>query len=192
MELAPGIELYENVMINSEEIISDLEVTLKKYKLPWVQTQVYTDSGFTTTNLNVRSCSKVPVPYYIDPIKYLPKEILELSTTLSKEFHKSILDYTLKYQTNIKHYYGYDILKYTESQKFESHSDDGIDEERRISLVYYMNDNYEGGEIEFKKFDLKIKPKKHNLLLFPSSYIYRHKVYPVTSGTRYAIVQWMR
>ena len=57
--------------------------------------------------------------------------------------------------------------------------------------VYYFNDNYKGGEIQFDKFNLKYKPNKNELLFFPSSYIYSHQVLPITEGCRYAVVWWL-
>ena len=38
---------------------------------------------------------------------------------------------------------------------------------------------------------LKVKPKANSCLLFPSNFMFPHKVNPVTSGTRYVVVGWM-
>jgi Rps23 Pro-64 3,4-dihydroxylase Tpa1-like proline 4-hydroxylase len=55
-----------------------------------------------------------------------------------------------------------------------------------------MNDNYIGGEIKFPRFNVTHKPKANELLIFPSGYTYNHSVLPVESGTRYAIVGWLK
>lgn len=65
---------------------------------------------------------------------------------------------------------------------FGTHSDDSFATPRTASMVYYPNDDYEGGEIEFIHFGVKIKPKAKQLFLFPSGYSYEHKVHPVTGG----------
>jgi predicted 2-oxoglutarate/Fe(II)-dependent dioxygenase YbiX len=57
-------------------------------------------------------------------------------------------------------------------------------------MSYFLNDNYEGGEIEFDHFNLKIKPKENQAVFFPSNYVYSHKVHPVTEGIRYSVVGW--
>ena len=57
-----------------------------------------------------------------------------------------------------------------------------------ITANLYINDDYEGGELFFDKFNLKIKPKAGDLYLFPSSYLFSHASLPVTSGTKYSIV----
>jgi predicted 2-oxoglutarate/Fe(II)-dependent dioxygenase YbiX len=57
-------------------------------------------------------------------------------------------------------------------------------------MSFYLNDEYEGGEIEFSRFGLNVKPKANQAIFFPSNYVYNHTVHPVTSGTRYAVVGW--
>jgi predicted 2-oxoglutarate/Fe(II)-dependent dioxygenase YbiX len=86
----------------------------------------------------------------------------------------------------------YGILKYGVGQKFTNHIDDHINHHRRISTTFYLNENYEGGEIIFPRFNVKYKPKKNELLVFPSTFVYNHSVSPVLEGERYAVVSWMR
>lgn len=85
----------------------------------------------------------------------------------------------------------YTILKYGVGQKFINHVDDHPDFPRTVSTVYYINDDYTGGEIFFPKFDLLYKPKANELLVFPSTFVYMHSVNAVESGTRYAVVSWL-
>ena len=61
-----------------------------------------------------------------------------------------------------------------------------------MSWVYYINDDYTGGEIVFPRFGITYKPAKDELLIFPSTYVYNHSVLPVIEGTRYAVVSWLR
>lgn len=65
---------------------------------------------------------------------------------------------------------------------FGMHSDDSFATPRTTSMVYYATDDYEGGELEFIHFGVKVKPKAGQLFMFPSGYSYEHKVYPVTGG----------
>lgn len=65
---------------------------------------------------------------------------------------------------------------------FGMHPDDSFATPRTTSLVYYPNDDYEGGELEFIHFGVKIKPKANQLFLFPAGYSYEHKIHPVTGG----------
>ena len=86
----------------------------------------------------------------------------------------------------------YGILKYGEGQQFTNHIDDHPSYHRRVSTVYYLNDNYTGGEINFPRFNVTFKPKANQMIVFPSTYVYNHSVSPVLEGTRYAVVSWMK
>lgn len=83
------------------------------------------------------------------------------------------------------------ITKFTgPGEFFGSHSDDSFATPRTASMVYYPNDDYEGGELEFIHFGVTIKPKAGQLFMFPSGYSYEHKVHPVISGTRITVVSF--
>lgn len=60
-----------------------------------------------------------------------------------------------------------------------------------ITITFYLNDNYEGGELSFidEKNNSLIfyKPKPGDILVFPSFYPYFHGVDRVLSGDRYLI-----
>jgi predicted 2-oxoglutarate/Fe(II)-dependent dioxygenase YbiX len=86
----------------------------------------------------------------------------------------------------------YDLLKYKEGQEYKAHCDDGQGMNRVISSILYLNDDYEGGELEFVHMGIKIKPQAGMLILFPSSFPYTHIAHPVTGGKKYALVTWIK
>ena len=58
-----------------------------------------------------------------------------------------------------------------------------------LSIVGLLNDDYEGGE--FVMFNnKKINLNQGDILIFPSVFLYPHKVEPVTKGARYSFVSW--
>ena len=66
---------------------------------------------------------------------------------------------------------------------------------RKISASVILNEDYEGGEMQFRAIDdhgdlqtTSIKPKTGSVLVFPSCV--HHRVAPVTKGTRYSVVAW--
>ena len=61
---------------------------------------------------------------------------------------------------------------------------------RNFGCVYYMNDDYEGGEIYFPNQDITLKPKPNTLVFFPGTLEYLHGVNPVTSGVRYTLTSF--
>ena len=93
------------------------------------------------------------------------------------------------------------ILKYKPGGFYASHADsESYDQQldawvkvldRDWSLLLYLSDDYEGGEIKFNKFNYQMKPKAGTLIYFPADGRYLHTALPVTSGLRYALVSWM-
>jgi hypothetical protein len=84
------------------------------------------------------------------------------------------------------------LLRYQFGQKYDAHYDGGTATARSVSPVFYINDEYTGGEIEFVWHNVKLKPKAGTLVVFPSNYAYAHIAHPVITGTKYAIVTFVR
>lgn len=61
---------------------------------------------------------------------------------------------------------------------------------RDLSMVFYLNDDYEGGDFIFPDLKIRIRPEPGMLVCFPSNHHYKHGVEPVTKGKRYSIVCW--
>jgi hypothetical protein len=74
------------------------------------------------------------------------------------------------------------INKY-DTLSFMGPHQDGTQDGLKFSVVMYLNEDYEGGEIFFPELDIKIKPKMGSLVIFPSTHI--HSSLEVKSGTKY-------
>ena len=61
---------------------------------------------------------------------------------------------------------------------------------RKFGCVYYLNDNYDGGEIWFPNFNIEIKPKPNTMIFFPGDTLHLHGVREVTNGTRHTIASF--
>lgn len=61
-----------------------------------------------------------------------------------------------------------------------------------MSVLIYLNDDYEGGEIVFPKQNFKVKPKSGMLIAFPGNRMYPHLVEPCYGNLRYTISLWTR
>ena len=77
--------------------------------------------------------------------------------------------------------------------KYDWHLDlhgEGINH-RKVSIIVGMNDEYEGGEVQFRcgRDNQTIPINKGNAILFPSYYL--HRVMPVTKGFRQSLVAWV-
>ena len=61
-----------------------------------------------------------------------------------------------------------------------------------LSILTYLNNDYEGGYLYFPDFDYYLKPDPGDVVMFPGSLHYVHGVSKITSGVRYAISQWAK
>ena len=77
------------------------------------------------------------------------------------------------------------------------HSDHHGKFPRTISVIIFLNNDYEGGELNFhnpfnnNEIYKTIKPAPGRCIMWPSNFVYPHSVSKVTKGTRYAIVSWL-
>jgi predicted 2-oxoglutarate/Fe(II)-dependent dioxygenase YbiX len=62
--------------------------------------------------------------------------------------------------------------------------------QRDISAVWYLNDEFDGGEIFFQQAQLAVKSCRGLLLAFSSGADHLHEVFPVRSGFRYTMPIW--
>jgi hypothetical protein len=62
--------------------------------------------------------------------------------------------------------------------------------QRDYSVLAYLNDDFEGGELVFENQGVAIRPKTGLVVAFPSSQDYLHAVRPVKSGSRYSMPMW--
>jgi hypothetical protein len=196
IQLEHGIYIYKNVLPDSLSIIEELEDAVSKKLVDWIPSMVRTGEDVSTDTM-IRNTDAIGVPYLGGVVEENFNTVHDaLYKTLNNVFYEAFnpceVDYKSIFGVDTEWHDGWGILKYGKGQFFTSHIDDNIAYPRRISTVYYMNDDYEGGEICFNRHGLKIKPDKHDLLIFPSTYVYQHEVLPVTSGTRYAVVGWLK
>ena len=49
--------------------------------------------------------------------------------------------------------------------------------QRDVTAIYYLDDTFEGGEIDFERAQLVIKPRRGLLLAFPSDAAHEHEVF---------------
>lgn len=95
---------------------------------------------------------------------------------------------------------GYTVLRYSGGGYYHKHIDyssqKGADGEtqtiRVISSLVYLNDNYEGGEIDFPHQDFRLKPKAGTIIFFPSIFTHPHASLNISSGTKYSLVTWWK
>jgi hypothetical protein len=194
--IAPGIVVYYDVLEDPQGFISDIEGLVEINNLSWVPGTIRDVGDGPEIDNRVSSIREVETigipPYSRNPdLKHQGGATLDIHNYLETTLLNDVKDYAsefgvLAYATGEN----WQLLKYGKGHHFDNHIDDNKLNPRTFSVSYYLNNNYEGGEIEFPRFDLKIKPEANQAIVFPANYVYNHKIYPVTDGTRYTIVNW--
>ena len=111
--------------------------------------------------------------------------------------HNYIIDLKFPWFSGWKGYSQIRFNKYSKNKKMAEHCDhihsmfDGqIKGIPILSVLGILNDNYKGGEfIMFQNKEIKLK--QGDLLIFPSVFLYPHKVEPVIKGTRHSFISWV-
>jgi Rps23 Pro-64 3,4-dihydroxylase Tpa1-like proline 4-hydroxylase len=115
-----------------------------------------------------------------------------LNSQINQISDKALESYFQKYpfaRANLKGRERPNILKYVHGGHLPAHQDHGVSS-RALSVLLYLNDDYEGGEITFQVSNVTVKPKAGSVILFPSNFLYVHEISEMKSGVRYSVPAW--
>ena len=137
--------------------------------------------GESNTSNNIRSTK---ISWIMDKTILLTLKDKMLEINKSKNWNYDVTD-MFPFQYSVYH----------ENDHYDWHVDTGSaylkQKERKISFSLILNDNYKGGELEFKNSDenISLDLNKGDMVTFPS--FLEHRVKPVLNGTRISLVGWM-
>jgi len=89
---------------------------------------------------------------------------------------------------------GYAIQRYNPGEFYHWHIDGGSHDfsQRQLVALWYLNDvPGPGGETEFLFQDIKIKPEKGKLVLFPPFWTHEHRAVTLNEGVKYIATTWI-
>jgi hypothetical protein len=117
-------------------------------------------------------------------------ELYDVHEGVFQAVRQCVDDYGQYWGVGIASYEAFNFVKYDgPGTHFKVHADHGPTYVCTISVVVYLNDDYEGGEIWFPRMNsLSIKPKAGDIVVFPSTYIYEHASQDMISGVKYSVV----
>ena len=189
MEIKKYIGIYDNVV--PYEILSNLI----KYCnfVNFEDTKVVSPDGINLINKKVRDVQG--------------KNLVNIKTDSLTEMHwfnflAKIFNETIKHYINdkklldckIKSLNSIILLKYQNTGFYNWHVDHGTAVPRTLSMIFLLNNDYEGGDLCFKEGDgsneITIDKRPNRIVIWPSNFLYPHTVKPVTKGTRYSVVCW--
>lgn len=186
-----GLVLIEDVITNPNQIIENVE-SLNKKRInlgletiwkPWQDK----DKELFCYEFRLKNIFQIQkdFPFYNEEIDI--NNSINNFVDLALEQYYKIYPYS---KTNLKARENPNILKYVGGGALPPHEDHGSSS-RALSVLLYLNDDYEGGEINFFQSNITLKPKAGSILLFPSNFIYIHSVSEIKNGIRYAVPTWL-
>jgi hypothetical protein len=188
---ALGVNVYNNA-VSAEQcdaIIETLERELGK-SAPY-----YWQGAKVTNSESVDTSARNAVDFKISSKNLGPRgehnaALYDAHEALFQRIRACVDDYGRYWGYSARYYEAFNFVKYEGAgTHFKIHADHGPTYVCTVSVVVYLNDDYEGGELFFPRLDgLAIKPKKGDIVVSPSTYIYEHASQDMISGTKYAVV----
>ena len=187
-ELAPGIIEYAISKKSAHTLKGLVQNSLIQR---WVDSRIVGANNEVGVNKEKRNCYSYTVG--ITESNCHPQDPIRIATESINRCLNSAIDmFREKHQIENIKVESTNILRYEEGGHFVEHIDHHENFPRAISMSMFLNDNFTGGELEFREFDLKIKPEAGKIVVFHSGNPYTHKVNPVGCGIRYSVVRWYR
>lgn len=189
---AIGLNIYENA-IPENDIIKHIDTLEKSLNISdtfynWREAQV------TSANVPIkkaRDCVDFKFkPEDLGPRNEKNSDLLDMHKSVYDIVKSCVDDYAAYWGISVVYYEAFNFVKYEgEGKHFRIHADHGPAYNTTVSIVVYLNDDYEGGELYFPRLDnLTYKPKKGDIAIFPSNYIYEHASLPMKNGNKYCVV----
>lgn len=189
IDLGHGIVVYKNVLPKSMNIIDRLEKSLSGSNKTFSWREALVGYG-------------MKIPDYRDCVdfKYKKKDLVNDGSEEYSELVKiwdecyenqrhAVKDYCNNFGVGeLRYWEAFNFVRYSVGHHFGEHHDHGYSYNCTVSLVSYLNDDYEGGELTFTRQNIKFKAEAGDTVLFPSNYMYPHIAEKVDSGVKYSLV----
>ena len=189
-EKAPAIWVYENCFEPSNFIKLIEEESEKSWGyLSWISSSTGGADNKVISHYRT-SLEMVVTPLIESQVHESIQPIADSFISIFKAIDKSIWDYRECFDLQLSSHNGLQVLKYLDGGEYHHHHDHAPDNSRVLSMVACLQDDFEGGELEFPFFNVKIKLSAGSVVLFPSNFPYMHIAHPVTSGIKYSLVTW--
>lgn len=216
-KLHENVYLYSNTLEDPERLVRlieelDDDETVQSVIPEWGFWFSNTQDGHSfgsKKDFNLDALEELDSPR-ADDVRWVVSQIRGAVEGIAKSFYE---DHGDQGDPNISPFAG--VMKYRPGCAMGAHFDaQAGDQSLKYSIVVYLNDNYEGGEISFiiRPYDLRnpknghlrppddaldpanvnkelvdftLKPKAGQALIFPSTHPYKHQVHTMKSGDKY-------
>jgi len=186
--LAYGINLYKNAIKKEDciDIISKLESAIENEPtFTWRGSLVNDKEDINT----VRNCVdfKYKREHLGSHLKF-NQDLFDIHKKVDDSLDICLNDYGSLWHLQMNYKEAFNFVKYLPGEYFKIHGDHGPYYTCTVSAVVYLNDDYAGGDIEFVRQGLRVKPEAGDIIVFPSNFVYEHASCEVFNGVKYSVV----
>lgn len=107
---------------------------------------------------------------------------------VARSYQEWLGEYGLHFNTRDFEFEGSNMKKYVSGtdDMYKRHADVASNAtcERFLAMLFYLNDDFEGGETIFYP-EMSIRPKKGSVVVFPPFWLFPHEGTPVIRGEKY-------
>lgn len=189
---------FPGIVPNIDTLIEKIETTNSIAVSPWGLWHASSDVNAHVYG-ELKSFNRGSLPQESDEAtkqdcEYVINTLVDAMAEAAKKYAElySIDDKDLSYALEALNQQGtrYGINKYYENQYMGPHVDwNEFNSEITYTIVVYLNDDYEGGELYFVRpeIDIKIKPVAGSIVMFPSVEPYLHQSCNIPRGRKMLI-----
>lgn len=179
-----GIRIYKTSLNKNLAITLDQCLTHKDSCQHWTRALVAYQEIPNETH---RNCDDFKLAE--NNLELVQERISDIWKETAKQIKKCVQHYSTDFKLDRMGFMeAINFVKYDPGEHFSYHSDHGYHYKCTVSTVAFLNDDFEGGLLDFDKIGLSIKPEEGDVVVFPSTYIYTHASLPITSGVKYVAV----
>ena len=172
-----GIFVRRVALAHPEKIISALNASDK-----WQRAETFAGVSDHRTNYQVHLTKLANTTN---------QELKDYDNLIVGAFQNAIDQYTqINPHLVVRRDEGVVVLRYSGGEQYKEHIDGGPGSPRTLSGLIYLNNDFVGGNLEFPRQKLTIRPEPGLLILFPSCFAYPHTAKPVKKGCRFVAVTW--
>jgi hypothetical protein len=183
------IHYYKNIINDSQKIIDIIEDNNS------IENDVVTKWSWSSTLGHDLTQEPNTYPTYefseektIKNINSDNKEINYVKNKLYDLILKSSEHYSNTHNVSINNLKDLLISKCYPGKHTGPHVDShGLKDSAKFSVVVFLNDNFEGGEMLFRKQKVLIKPLSGSILIYPSTEPFYHQPNLIRSGIKYVV-----
>jgi hypothetical protein len=180
-ELAPGVVLYKDVIPGHHQLVPYIEQIAYAGMAEW-KVEEFQGNQVETMLFDYPSQFKDPNDFSVTF-----EERISLVTAGFLGVIEN--DYVTTNKLPQKAHDKLALVKYPTGSTFPlSETNDDM----ALTIMYYLNEDFAGGEIEFPKLGIKYQPKENQAIIFPQAEGFEYSVSTLTEGIKYAIITYIR